>query len=148
MSPSTSTDGALAGARTPALLRLRDPLLVAALGAAAATALLLRDPHRSGSWGYCPFLVLTGRPCPACGGLRATDDLLHGDLTAALGSNAYVVATIGLGLVLWGTWLIRRLRDGSSRWTPWHGRLATWWLVGLVAFGALRFLPGLTGLQP
>jgi hypothetical protein len=32
----------------------------------------------------CPFLALTGIPCPLCGTTRAWDATLHGDLTTAL----------------------------------------------------------------
>lgn len=31
-------------------------------------------------WLRCPFLLLTGLPCPTCGVTRALDALLHGDL--------------------------------------------------------------------
>lgn len=32
-------------------------------------------------WLRCPFLLLTGFPCPACGVTRALDALAHGDTT-------------------------------------------------------------------
>lgn len=129
--------------------RLREPLLVGAGMAAAAAALLVRDPHRTGSWGYCPFLLLSGHPCPGCGALRAANEMLHGQLTAALGSNAYVVASTGLGLALWVVWTVRRATGRRSDWRPVHGRLAYAWLAGLLLFGALRLLlPGLAFLQP
>ncbi len=131
------------------LRRLREPLFVPLAGAVGATALLLRDPHTPGSWGRCPFLVLTGHPCPACGGLRAVDDLLHGNVVAALGSNAYVVATVLLALVTWGVWLVRRVRGLPTGWRPWHGRVASLWLAGLAVFGVLRLVvPALAVLQP
>ena len=56
------------------------PLLLAGGVLAASVLLHLRDPHRSGSWGYCPWLMLTGTYCPGCGGLRAVNDLAHGDV--------------------------------------------------------------------
>ena len=40
----------------------------------ATLALHLRDPHSSGTWGYCPSALL-GFSCPGCGGLRAVNDL-------------------------------------------------------------------------
>ena len=141
---------AMVGWRPPGLMRrVREPLLAAGAVGALGVGLLLRDPHAHGSWGYCPFLVLIGHPCPACGGLRAISDLLHGDVVAALGSNAYVVGSLALGLVLWAVWLARRVRDRTADWTPFQGRLATMWFAGLVVFGALRlFVPGLAFLQP
>ena len=46
----------------------------------AAVLLHLRDPHEQGSYGFCPFLALTGHPCPGLRGLRAVNDLTHGDV--------------------------------------------------------------------
>jgi hypothetical protein len=128
--------------------RLLGPGAVGLAAAGVATALALRDPHVSGSWGYCPFLLLTGHPCPGCGGLRATNDLLHGDLAAALSSNAYAVLSIALLAVLWTVWVVRRVRATTTTLTLVTGRLGLGWLAGLLAFGVLRLLPGLSALQP
>ncbi len=35
----------------------------------------------------CPFKALTGVPCPGCGGMRALDALLEGDIRHALSVN-------------------------------------------------------------
>lgn len=35
----------------------------------------------------CPFRLLTGIPCPGCGGLRAAKALLHGEVLQALYIN-------------------------------------------------------------
>jgi hypothetical protein len=90
-----------------ALLRRRStPPLAAAAGVLAWTAALrLRDPHVSGSWGGCPFLAATGWACPACGGLRAVNDLTHGDLVAALSSNILVVLALPVALAFWLRWM-------------------------------------------
>nr|MDT0526169.1 DUF2752 domain-containing protein [Streptomyces sp. DSM 41633] len=58
----------------------------------------LDDPHRPGfPFPPCPFKLITGWNCPACGGLRMTHDLLHGDLGAAVVDNAF--ALVGLPLL-------------------------------------------------
>ena len=57
--------------RTRGARSLRDPVLVGAVGLGAVTLLHLHDPHSSGAYGFCPFLLVTGLPCPGCGGLRA-----------------------------------------------------------------------------
>ena len=51
----------------------------------------------------CPFKVLTGIPCPACGTTRASLELLQGEWKAALYTNPLVVLTHGLivGSLLW-----------------------------------------------
>ena len=44
----------------------------------------------------CPFLAMTGYPCPSCGMTRALRCLLHGDLAAALAFNPlFIVAVAG-----------------------------------------------------
>ncbi|GJF14198.1 membrane protein [Mycolicibacterium cyprinidarum] len=68
----------------------------------------LGNPH-STSFVFlpCPFKALTGWNCPACGGLRMTHDLLHGDLTAAVVDNVFLL--VGLPMLL--AWvLVRRSR--------------------------------------
>ena len=99
----------------------------------------LRDPHRSGSWGYCPWLLLTGTYCPGCGGLRAVNDLTRGDLRAAASSNLLLVLATPV-LIAWWT------RSVTSRWrgvtTVVHPRrqvaLALAFLVVALGFGVLR----------
>ncbi|GAB3445639.1 DUF2752 domain-containing protein [Phycicoccus ginsengisoli] len=135
-------------ARSVAPPSLRAPLLVGLGGAALGAALVLHDPHTAGSWGFCPFLVLTGLPCPACGGLRATNDLLTGHVGAAVSSNAYAVGTAVLAAVAYATWLAAAVR---GRPVAWVGRMSTIgpvWALGLLAFGVLRLLPQLSVLRP
>ncbi len=60
--------------------RVKGPVLLAGGLLGASVLLHLRDPHRSGSWGACPWLLLTGTYCPGCGGLRAVNDLTDGDV--------------------------------------------------------------------
>ena len=73
-----------------------------ALAAGVLAYIGIADPHRSNSvFLACPFKALTGLNCPACGGLRMTHDLLHGDLAAAVVDNVYLL--VGLPILL--TWL-------------------------------------------
>lgn len=62
----------------------------AAIGATAlATGLAVAFlPHEW--WPKCPIYALTGFYCPGCGGLRASWDLLHGNLAGALNQNALI----------------------------------------------------------
>ena len=141
---------------------LRAPGLVGAGGVALAAALLLRDPDQPGAWPRCPFLALTGVPCPGCGGLRALHDLLTGDVVAALSSNAWAVLTAVLCVGTYAAWLASRVGEPrADRW--WGGRagacatawlsahatvVAAVWAAGLVVFGVLRLLPPLSVLRP
>ncbi|CUR54053.1 conserved membrane hypothetical protein [metagenome] len=141
------------GLEQPATAERGRRILPAALtigGLAAATlALRLRDPHVQGSWGVCPSYALFGVYCPGCGGLRAVNDLAHGDLAAAVSSNLLLVASVPLVVFLLGRWLL----DGWRGTTRPPGLLTTPWfyvtlVVLLVAFTLLRNLPGGEWLQP
>lgn len=133
----------------PRLQRVRPPLLLAGGLLAASVALHLRDPHQSGSWGFCPWNLLTGTYCPGCGGLRAVNDLTHGDFAAAASSNLLLVSTIPMFAVLW-------LRSFSQRWRGFRRPmpstvvwvLATTAMVAIVAFWVVRNLPFASWLAP
>lgn len=77
--------------------------------AAALTYVGVVDPHRPGSlFPACPFKLLTGWDCPACGGLRMTHDLLHGDFAAAVVDNVFLL--VGLPTLL--AWILLRRHQG------------------------------------
>jgi hypothetical protein len=122
--------------------RVQGPLALAGLGLLAALALHVRDPHQQGSWGFCPWLLLTGTYCPGCGGLRAVNDLTNGDVIAAASSNLLVVALVPVVAVIW----VRSLRQ---RWQgvrrPWPAsRVNVAWTVAVVTvvvFSVVRNLP-------
>lgn len=90
----------------------RRPAIAIGTGALVVGSLAyigLGDPHRPGFlFPPCPFRALTGWNCPGCGGLRMTNDLLHGDLGAAVTDNAFALVGVPL-LVLW---LVVRWRRG------------------------------------
>lgn len=127
---------------------LRAPAVVGALGLGAAVLLHLRDPHDSGSYGYCPFLTVTGLPCPGCGGLRAVNDLSRGDLGAALSSNVLAVALVVFLAVAWVVWAARRSRGRDVPMVQLSTR-AAWVVVPVIAaFGILRVTPWGSWLAP
>ena len=95
--------------------RLRGPVLLAGAVLGASVLLHLRDPHESGSYGFCPWLVLTGTYCPGCGGLRAVNDLTHGDLGAAASSNLLLLGALPLLVLGWGRWFTDRWRGHERR---------------------------------
>ena len=94
--------------------RLPGALSAGALLGGAVAYVGLVDPHRPGSvFPACPFKVLTGWNCPACGGLRMTHDLLHGDLAAAAVDNIFLL--VGLPALL--AWVLVRWRTGRPIFT-------------------------------
>jgi len=90
--------------------RVAPPALLAVALLLLSVLLHVRDPHRGGSWGYCPWLLLTGTYCPGCGGLRAVNDLTHGDLTAAASSNLLFVASMPFVGLWWARTVLDRWR--------------------------------------
>ncbi len=62
--------------------------------AAGLVYLFLFDPASGGRWPRCPFRAATGLYCPGCGSLRATHQLLHGNVAAALGLNPLMVLSL------------------------------------------------------
>jgi len=113
--------------------------LYAGTGALAAGALAyigLVDPHRPGAvFPGCPFKMLTGWNCPACGGLRMTHDLLHGDVPAAVVDNVFLLIGLPL-LALWSVWRVRR---AERVFPPLAIAIIT---VAVIAWTVLRNLPG------
>jgi len=121
---------------------LRGPVVVAGAVLAVAALLRVRDPHDAGSYGFCPFLSLTGLPCPGCGGLRAVNDLTRGDVVAAASSNALAVALV-LGLtVAWAIWTARRsMGDRAAPLIVVNARAALAVVTVVLLFGVLRNTP-------
>lgn len=95
--------------------QLRPPVVTAAVIGAATIALRFHDPHVRGSWGLCPFKALTGWDCPACGGLRAVNDLSRGHLDAAVHSNLAFVIAVPFLVGGWLWWVDRARRAQPVR---------------------------------
>jgi hypothetical protein len=114
--------------------------LYAALGSGALLAgalgyIGLVDPHNPDSvFPVCPFRLLTGWNCPACGALRMTHDVLHGDLAAAVNDNVLLL----LGIPVLAVWILLR-RRGKSLLTM---LAAPTVVITMLAWTVVRNLPG------
>lgn len=130
------------------LQRLASPLAVGAVAALGTLALHLRDPHQSGSWGFCPT-ALVGFACPFCGSLRAVNDLTHLDLAAAASSNLLFVLAVPVVLALWGRRLVALWHGGAAA-EPVQVPRVLWIALAavLVAFTVARNLPADAWLAP
>lgn len=118
--------------------RLAEPLGLAAVAGLGALALHFRDPHESGSWGYCPVNLITGGYCPGCGGLRAVNDLTRFDVAGAASSNLLFVAALPLIVVFWLLW-VRAAAAGRDRpQVPWSPGLVGGVIATAVLFTVLR----------
>jgi hypothetical protein len=143
MPPAAPTPTATAPEAASVRSRLSGPLLTAGVVAAATVALRFRDPHDSGSWGYCPWKLLTGLDCPGCGSLRAVNDLTHGDVAAAASSNLLFVVAVPIAVVLWLLWVRRSWSGTAPRRLTKRTTNVLWTasLVVAVAFTVLRNTP-------
>ncbi|RMH78761.1 MAG: DUF2752 domain-containing protein [Actinomyces sp.] len=103
--------------------RMVGPTLVAAGALVACATVTLHDPNVDGSYGRCPFLALTGRPCPGCGTLRALHALLHGRVLEAVSRNALSLAVLPLLAYAWLTWARSSWVGAPRTWhpPPWLG---------------------------
>ena len=142
-----ATDLALAEAPTAPAARTRSrrvaaPVATVAGLAAATVALHLRDPHASGSWGYCPISLL-GFSCPGCGALRAVNDLTNGELIGAVSSNALLVLAMPVAIFVLARWTVdawrgrQRGRTALSSWPVLSAGIAL-----ATVFTVARNLPG------
>lgn len=128
--------------------RVRAPLATIVGLAAATVALHYRDPHVSGSWGFCPSAAL-GFWCPGCGGLRAVHDLTDGEVAAAASSNLLLVVLAPVAVVALATWLLVRWR-GVELSPPRSAVLVGGWalLAATGVFTLLRNTPAAPWLAP
>ena len=117
------------------------PVTTGALLVLGSVAHVVRSPEHSGSYGFCPSL-LVGIACPGCGGLRGTASLLHGDIATAWAYNPFVVIAFPLAIAV----IVRWFWDARQRQVPWSppGWVA-WTLLGtLLAMWVLRNIPFFT----
>ena len=88
----------------------------------------------------CPIKSQTGIDCPGCGGTRATQHLLRGDLKMALYFNAFVTSGI-IGIFLFSLWsLISKLRTGKYAALPINLKTGCLALTVIIVFTVLRNL--------
>jgi hypothetical protein len=109
---------------------------VGAVLAAAVGYIGLVDPHKPDSiFPICPFRLITGLNCPACGALRMVHDVLHGDLAAAINDNVWLL----VGVPLLAGWMLLRRRGGEL---PLTLPTAAAVMITLLAWTVVRNLPG------
>ncbi|MBZ5736850.1 DUF2752 domain-containing protein [Nocardioides mangrovi] len=128
--------------------RVRPPaLMIGGLGL-VTLALRLRDPHAHGSWGLCPSAAM-GIYCPGCGGLRAVNDLTHGDVAGAASSNLMLVLALPVVVFILARWAVD---SWTGRQREHHPRLVlgvtVGYLAALAVFTVLRNLPAGAWLAP
>lgn len=112
-----------------------------AAGVVLVAVLFVFDPAQHSFYPRCTLKALTGLDCPGCGGLRATHQLLHGNIAAAFRLNPLFV-TLGPLAAAWlvclGARGIRRREIPQLRLPP---PIAVLLFVVALAFTILRNLP-------
>jgi hypothetical protein len=122
---------------------------VGALAVATAGYVASVDPHDPGHYPPCPFLMVTGWYCPACGGLRALHELLHARASDALSLNLYLVLGLPVVVVWWIGWLLGRSSSEGPVRPPAVPRPVVGGVVALgLIFTVMRNLPGSPWLAP
>lgn len=81
------------------------PALVAGGGALAIAAW---NPGDDGI-PFCFSRHLFGIDCPACGGLRTVNSLMHGDLIGAADHNVLLALLLPLTAIVWLAWFVEPL---------------------------------------
>ena len=89
----------------------------------------------------CPLHRITGMWCPLCGGTRATRELIHGDVWAALGYNPFALVVEAFAVVLVVRWLIASSRGRRQQLVT--GREAIFLGAACAAFAVVRNLAGM-----
>ena len=109
--------------------------------AAAAVVLFFFDPSNHGFYPICFFHKATGLLCPGCGALRATHQLLHGNLSAAFRFNPLLVLALPLVGLFGAVYAFRTIRGYPTPLAPtakW-----VWLLAGIgLALSVWRNFPG------
>ena len=104
--------------------------------------LLWRLDPRQLSVPTCGLYMTTGLYCPGCGATRATHELLHGRLLAALHDNAFWVFALPLALYAMASEIRRHLH---GRPLPGNPAANPRWLIAMavlvVIFSVLRNVP-------
>ncbi len=116
-------------------------LSLLAVGVMLAGVLFAFNPAEHGFFPGCFFRVLTGWDCPGCGGLRATHQLLHGNLRSAFALNPLLVLALPLAGFFGARFLLARFTGRKPR-PPWPSAHWIWVAAAVVvAFGVMRNLP-------
>lgn len=126
-------------------VRIRGLVIAGAATALATGYVALVDPNDPGHYPICPLKLLTGIDCPACGGLRATHAVIHGDLVTAADHNLLVTILLPVAVLAWAWTLWQRWRGDTARLPRGSSRGRSALIAGaiilVVLFTILRNVP-------
>lgn len=100
------------------------------------------DPSCSVWLPQCPFRMLTGWECPACGGQRALHSLLHARVGEALRYNPFLVVSVPYFLAVAWTAVGRSPLAVRMRPVVQHRAMALSYCLLFLLWWVVRNLPG------
>lgn len=110
-------------------------------GLALAVVMFFFNPAEYGFFPRCFFRMVTGWDCPGCGGLRATHQLLHGQVRAAFALNPLLVVAFPFVVYFTARPWVERFA-GLKLPQPFNSTVWIWIAaVVVVGFGLLRNFP-------
>lgn len=127
---------------------LRAPLAVGATAAVGLGLVRVLDVSATPLLPPCPFLAFTGLWCPFCGGTRALDALVAGDVGAALGLNVLLVLAVPLVVAEWVRWTLGRARGRPTSFLDVSSRTVAVVATIALVYAVVRNLPGMEALTP
>ena len=105
---------------------------------------LFLDPVQYVWMPKCPFRLLTGWNCPACGVQRAFHALLNGHPSAALAYNYLFVFSIPYAIALVAAYVLRKMNCGESFVRMVHHPVLAWvYIVLFFVWGVVRNILGI-----
>lgn len=84
----------------------------------------------------CPFVLVTGFPCPGCGMTRAVLHLLHGEFYQAAVMNPFIYGIIGVGVYhLYCHYFLRKpWRYASFAWGMLFGFMVIYYIYRMIVW--------------
>jgi len=105
------------------------------------------DPHTTNVMPACPFRLVTGWWCPACGMTRSVHHLTHGEIVASFSDNLFTIAVVMAIALSWWSGAATS-RDPNYRPTLRVPRIVPVVIaLAAVAYTVIRNLPSMTWLR-
>lgn len=128
------------GQSKPWTKRLLAGAAVIGLGAACAYTFLVDPNNPANAYPQCPLKAFTGIDCPGCGGLRATNALLHGDVLGAADHNVLALVLLPIMAFMFARWVLGQFEITLPTIT-WPRAFVWITPVVLLAFTVVRNIP-------